>query len=1427
MSADKENAQDSEWQQIAYVNQNTSLLFLRDVKRYVKIVVEFTTSSSLSEVNFLLLVEVQIEEILSPVISSHTKNILNRFPSWTKTFSDSLAAATPELATPVTNAGKFVNALIGDSLDKIDEFISKIELDSFIDSANINEISWMYLYAPIAPGFIKITGDRVELARLSTMKELLEHRDTDYVFYYNYLTRELYTLKKFEELKVDQIEYSSIPVQTINSFDDFGLRVGLQRLYLEGNANFAKRILDVAQNPPAINEDGLKLTLRRELDIWRAVGATPDSDYLGATPEVIEIEDMQLMSKYFSKDGIPTKEFYDFVEYINIKYPSNLGYIKWGQAYWDYAGKRKEGISSIPQITDSATPDSYIEVYQPGVGDFEDAKLSLEKVDQLINNYSFGLIVEGLKWDGYAQAYEPISIKYDSYLSYLENYVDNQAATVNYDVTLKLNLHGDIPNDAVYKARYKATVKNLQDSNSSSSPEFIVRSIFNPAGFTNGESVYYNNDGTPYINTFNISATESYTFSEIPLYSVDEATISFINSTNEAGANGDYAWIGFLNATPNQLATSTNSTIVKTAAQINDSPYSMNVKIASKIYDPKKTRSNRTPKIRSDRFGNVLNNSSNIENKSPIVFTPQDILKDIVVPYGVTPQYVHIENVIEDSYTVDHSSGYYSGYGGLSRNRDTNDVHLIPSSPNIIFSFVNPNFSTPEQMPNYIDTVVGIDFGSTANYYFADIKFPYDATPEYLAISSADTGVYPFNTLNWEFFTANYNSEIDFWINENGVVQHYSTGNYDLTDSYNTDLVGIFDFQRSDFGLQDYASTDNLLIYNVHIENENDDVYIYTERNQSDFYNQLDENNNVTTVVNALTPILGDEATPSGLLNYRDPLTGNYMIKGLRIKAINNDLKNYYVRPSIKTGWYYQNGEERYIYAKPETGISFSNNTLILSKIARQGAPIIVDIYNAELGGTPDSSYTQVSFFDEATPTQLSYYNYEYLTPKYDNYLPLAYTDVFDLKIVDQFTGETIVENESSTTNIINYLDSATPILISGREYKVTYRVNNSFNIDNEYYNDLDNSYRTKITLLSTPSYNYYYIATYESAKYDDDTELDEVVLNPLYSPIDEGFVYLSHNSYPLASIEASMSPKDVVQETKDFMALNIWSKDSNGNPKPYTYVDIFGPNSSATPSFAYTNVDGYARAYVRYVGENTAAPSVEQVFITSEDDSYSATVSYRAMPNIDNSNKLSAEVTKKIVNADGEETQYIYGNATPNAAVYWRKGRTLFEALNLEYSTSTQNPGKTLASGVTSADQNGNFKIGPYIAQNDATPGYWFVVVDSEFDQLIEENPITIAGDIVYWYERYDVNQSSSEEPVLSAVGGSATGYYHYLTNPVFKKDQFTNVVYYENTYQDLWNLPSWYPIARYTQYQMGALSSTPYWVDTYENLRPDYEEE
>ena len=1414
LTSSTEDAQPSEWQQIAYINEQTPLLFLRDVKRYIKFVVEFSSSSVLTDANFLLLVQIQIEDIISPVISDHTRSILDRFPSWTKIFSDSLERATPELALPETTAGKFVNALVGDSLDTIDEFISRIELDSFIDSANENEIAWLYMYTPVSPGFIKVLGDNVELARVSTMKELLEHRVTDYVFFYNFTTGQLYTVRSFAKLLIDNTEQKTIPVQTLNSFDEFGLKVGLQRLYLESNTNFAKRILDVGQNPPAINEDGLKLTLRRELDIWRAVGATPNSDYQGATPEIIEIFDMNTMSKYFSKEGIPTKEFYDFVEYININYPTNLGYIKWGEAYWDYAGRKAEGISSIPQITDSATPEAYINIYQPGIGDFEDAKIKLEKVNKDIAEYSFGLRVSGIKYDEYENAYEPISIEYDTYLSYLENYVDNAAATVNYDVTLKLNLHGSIPNDAVYKARYTDVVKNLYTA--ASSPEYIVRPIFNGSGFTTGESIYYNSGGTPYINNFDVSATESYTFSEIPLYAVDEATISFINSTNYLGANGNYAWVGFVDATPYNAVNSSSTKIVKTAAQINDSPYAMRLRVGSNIYDPLKTRTKNTPVVRSSKFGLKINDSNDITKTSSVVFTPQDVLKDIIVPNSVTPLYVHIENVVEDAYDVDHSSGYYSGYGGVSLNRDTNEYHLLSASPNIIFSFVNPNFSTPQQMPNYIDTT-----GATANYYFKDIKFPYNGTPDYLVISSANSDHYPFNSFKWEKFTADYTSNISFYLGENGVISDYSTVNYDLVENGNNNLVGIFDFERSDFGLGAYASNDNLVINKIEAIDENDNVTVVVWHEDENFTYYTDDN----WVRKGYNPTLISGSTPNGFLNYLDPNTGQYTLKNISIYAELNDTQDELIYPSINSGWYFQDGKEKYIYSNKKTETAVNDSTILLEGIARQGAPVLVVVENNSNGSTVN--YTQVAFSNEATPTVYSHYNTEYITPTYVNYLALAYPDIFDVSVVDQFTGQTVIESEEFDGNIIDYTSSSTPLFYTNREYKVSYRVKNVFNIDNEYYNSIDNSYRSFVTLLSTPDYSYTTHVHYENSIFDQDYEVEEMILNPLISPIDEGFIYLSHSEYQFSDLEAQLSPNQVIQGSKDFMALNIWSKDVNENPKPYILVNINTPDAVATPSYVQTNEDGYARAYVKHTGAAIQKPTAKNIYLSDENEISSATVSYLVLPKINNTNKLSAEVTKKIINADGEEKQFVYGSATPNAAVYWRKARSLYEALNTPYSSSAATPGQYTAAGFVNADQNGNFNIGPYIAHNDATPGYWFVVVDSEFNQSPSGNPITIVGDIVYWYERYDVNQSNSAEPVLNAAAGSATAYYHYLTNPVFKKDQYTDKVYYESTSETSWNLPTWYPIDRYSQYQMGLFGSTPYIVDTYNNLRPDYEEE
>ena len=1404
------------------VSQDTTVLFIRGVKRYCKLVVEIDSSSDISSSDFLLLVQVEISEMISPVVTDHTRSILARFPSWTKAYGDSIESTTPNTALPKTNAGKLINALIGEDLDQVDVIISRIELDSFISSSDESQIAWFYVYSNIKPGFIKVVGNYLEMVRVSSMRELLNHRVTDHVFYYNFLTGQLFTLYKPKHLKVDDVEYQCEPVQQLNYFDDFGLKVGLKRLYLENNENFKKRILDVYRNPPSINAEGLKKTLRRELDIWRVYSSTPDSSYLGATPEVLEISDIEKDEKYFSKDGIPTKDFYDFVDYLNKQYPSNLGYAKWDQSYWDPAGKRKEGYSSIPQIADSATSEYYLDNYQPGVGDFNDIKVKLEKLDYGTRDYSFGVRAHGYTADGIESAYEPIHVSYDSYVSYLENYVDNDTATITYDVILDLNLHGTIPNNSVYTGRYTVLVKN---KNLSSENEYVSKEIFSPLGFTNGESVYYNSGGTPYTNTITLSATESYTLSEIPLYAVDNMTVNYINSKNGLGLSGAYGKVGFLDSTPSFYAQSGSTSLSKTAVQINDSPYATKLKLISNIYDPIKQRLVYTPKIRSSRFGNVVNESIDITKQSDLVITPESIIKEFVLPYGATPLYVHIQNVADEEFDVDLSASPYQGYGGVSLNKKDGLKYLVSSDKNIRFNFINPNFSTPHQHDHYVETINS----STVSYKFIDVKFPYKSTPDLLAVSSTPSDEYPFSYLTYSNFSSDYIGDIEFRLSEDGVVYGGSTMNYDIADNYHGQIIGPYDFARSDFGLQNYASSPDTKITHLEIVNENDDVRIYPlYKKDTELvpYFPYYEFENTKSVL--------QESTPNGILNYFDDSLGQYLSKNIEFAIENIGRLNEKIHPSIESGFIYQDGTPFYLYADKGVEVGYLNQTdILLPQVARQGAPISLQIASIDSPNfDAGEDYFQVAFIDEASPTLYSVYNVEFIKAVHDNYLPLAYQNVFDLSIVDTYTNQNIVTGHSQQSNIIQTLNiNGQPQIKEGRIYKAKYRVKNTYNVDNQYYDNTTNSYKTKVTILSTPDYNFISKVSYEKSVFDSDIIFKDISLNPIHSAMSEGYLYFSQFEYPLSSVEAYISPNQILDDRSQIMILNIFSYDSNKNPKPHIEYQVTGEYVQATPhSLVQTNKDGYSRVRLEYVGNNVATPTSYSIYVSenSSTPSTSATVSYYVKPITHMPQKLTAEVSKKIINANDQETVSIYGKATPNAKVYWRKGRNLFEVFNRPYAKVEIMPDQDKMAGMVTAQNNGDFSIGSYRAQKDATPGYWFVAVDTEMASATPSStPNTVAGDIVYWYERYDVNQSNSSEPVLSAVPGSTANYYHYLNRLSFKKDFETEEVYYEDTSNNGWNLPDWYPIDRYTQYLMGLLGSTPYVIETYENLHPDYEEE
>jgi hypothetical protein len=204
---------------------------------------------------------------------------------------------------------------------------------------------------------------------------------------------------------------------------------------------------------------------------------------------------------------------------------------------------------------------------------------------------------------------------------------------------------------------------------------------------------------------------------------------------------------------------------------------------------------------------------------------------------------------------------------------------------------------------------------------------------------------------------------------------------------------------------------------------------------------------------------------------------------------------------------------------------------VVLEQLARKGSPIIVSTVDSS-GSTVN--YNQVSFFDEATPSLYSHYNYEYITAKNTNSMYLAYSNVFDVTIVDTYTGETVCSGVSSEDNYINIISfpENQPFKI-GRSYRASYRVVDVFNIDNQYFNTVDNDYRTKVSLLSTPNASYRTYITYESALQDDDYELPELKLNPLYSALDSGYIYLSHEEYDYDTFDYILSPKQVLADGK------------------------------------------------------------------------------------------------------------------------------------------------------------------------------------------------------------------------------------------------------------------------------------------------------
>lgn len=340
--------------------------------RYGKFVLEFDSTQSLVGLEFTFLLRIQIEVPVIAPLYKKTQDILYKFPEWMSMRDlDLVDAAIPELATPQSLGGKLLNAVAGEWLTDIDDDINYARIQQYINTADENQVAWIYKSSGIGNYWTDVIGDGTDLAATASLSEFYELVADEDGFWVDENEQAIFTNKLYTTFTIGGTVFTQERQAIWNWFDEHGAIVDLYRHPGESNSVFRQRILDVYKNRPGVSLDAFKLALRRELNLWYAFsGATPDSLALGATPEVLEMTDIEASTEFNDPDGMPKQKFIDLVEELAELYPTTWGYFKWDRARWDMGGLENEGYGTLPYRYD-ATPLDDTDT-QSGVGDGND-----------------------------------------------------------------------------------------------------------------------------------------------------------------------------------------------------------------------------------------------------------------------------------------------------------------------------------------------------------------------------------------------------------------------------------------------------------------------------------------------------------------------------------------------------------------------------------------------------------------------------------------------------------------------------------------------------------------------------------------------------------------------------------------------------------------------------------------------------------------------------------------------------------------------------------------------------------------------------------------------------------------------------------------------------------------------------------------------
>lgn len=209
-----------------------------------------------------------------------------------------------------------------------------------------------------------------------------------------------YKTKPYDYIEIDGIPHYDLILHHIwNAFDEFGLLLGIHRLYGERNSAFQARILDVFKNPGGASKQGIINGLSREL------GIAKDQIMIN------ELADEAFKNTMINEDGSPSKKLVDYAERINKLLGFTWGNMSWDEAYWYSVKEANIGFDYLPHVWDVTTDLWKNEDFQSGIGDGDDLLVSAPVEQSNIRNFKYYVGLRGAKKTG-KLVYPEHSFKY-------------------------------------------------------------------------------------------------------------------------------------------------------------------------------------------------------------------------------------------------------------------------------------------------------------------------------------------------------------------------------------------------------------------------------------------------------------------------------------------------------------------------------------------------------------------------------------------------------------------------------------------------------------------------------------------------------------------------------------------------------------------------------------------------------------------------------------------------------------------------------------------------------------------------------------------------------------------------------------------------------------------------------------------------------